>query len=97
MTVVPEANAYRKEKTSTRRTEVGSSNMHSQRAFNDVKNRVFFKILHLHAPEPARRIGGSLHETYQSSAEYRKVPLFSCRSADCFVLCYASNNDVAMQ
>ncbi|KAH9115220.1 hypothetical protein AeMF1_010737 [Aphanomyces euteiches] len=29
MTVVPEANAYRKEKTSTRRTEVGSSNMHS--------------------------------------------------------------------
>ncbi|KAH9095224.1 hypothetical protein LEN26_017887 [Aphanomyces euteiches] len=70
---------------------------HSQRAFNDVKNRLFFALMRWHAPEPREKIGGSLHALHLRHPEYRQMPLFSCRAADCFVLCYTPDGQLEMQ
>ncbi|KAF0726222.1 hypothetical protein Ae201684_015498 [Aphanomyces euteiches] len=69
----------------------------SHRSFNDVKNRFFFGLMRWHAPEPRHKIGGSLHALHQRHAEYRPMPLFSCRAADCFVLCYTTDNQLELQ
>ncbi|KAG9398087.1 hypothetical protein AC1031_015007 [Aphanomyces cochlioides] len=66
----------------------------SHRSFNDLKNRIFFAVMRQIQPEPLYRLGGSLHELFDRSCLYRKLPLFSCRAADCFVICY-NTDDVA--
>ncbi|KAH9110810.1 hypothetical protein LEN26_013623 [Aphanomyces euteiches] len=72
-------------------------NQHSHRAFNDVKNQFFFALMRWHAPEPPEKIGGSLHALYNDRPEYRSMPLFSCRAADCFILCYTPDGQVHLQ
>ncbi|KAH9130600.1 hypothetical protein LEN26_008372 [Aphanomyces euteiches] len=82
---------------SVQRQATTTRNIHGQRAFNDVMNRILFELIGRHAPEPARKIGGSLHNLYELNPQYRKIPLFSCRAADCFVLCYTSDTKARLQ
>ncbi|CAK4345295.1 unnamed protein product [Aphanomyces euteiches] len=57
--------------------------------FNDLKAYI---LLALSMKKRAKRsTGGSLHTLYLENPRYRKLPLFSHRAADCFVLCYTSD------
>ncbi|KAG9398085.1 hypothetical protein AC1031_015005 [Aphanomyces cochlioides] len=73
------------------------STRYTERSFNDFKNRVFFTLFRRVVPEPSQQLGGSLHKLYERSPQYRKMPLFSCRAADCFVLCYTPNDKTPVQ
>ncbi|KAG9405365.1 hypothetical protein AC1031_004472 [Aphanomyces cochlioides] len=64
----------------------------SDYSFNDMKAHVLLAMtMEKHTK---RSIGGSLHELYVESPHYRKLPLFSHRAADCFVVCYTSDGSL---
>ncbi|KAG9407795.1 hypothetical protein AC1031_021035 [Aphanomyces cochlioides] len=81
----------------SRSSDFDSVDSHSRRSFNDFKNRLFFAFMRWLAPEPHRKIGGSLHALHLQHPEYREMPLFSCRAADCFVLCYTPDGQLELQ
>ncbi|KAH9164479.1 hypothetical protein LEN26_000001 [Aphanomyces euteiches] len=67
----------------------------SDHTYNDMKAY----ILLMFALQKHARIssGGTLHKLYQAHSRYRKLPLLSHRSADCFVLCYNVDGSLAQQ
>ncbi|KAF0725179.1 hypothetical protein Ae201684_016331 [Aphanomyces euteiches] len=71
-----------------------SKNM-SHYAYNDLKARILLSLTMKKLKN--RSIGGRLHQLYELSPCYRKLPLYSHRAADCFVLCYTSDGSLDQQ
>ncbi|CAK4699517.1 unnamed protein product, partial [Aphanomyces euteiches] len=64
----------------------------SNPAYNDIKAIILLSmVMRKHHPTT----GGSLHKLYHKNPRYRSMPLFSHRAADCFVVCYNTDGNVA--
>ncbi|CAK4676942.1 unnamed protein product [Aphanomyces euteiches] len=64
----------------------------SNPAYNDIKAIILLSmVMRKHHPTT----GGSLHKLYHTDPRYRSMPLFSHRAADCFVVCYNTDGNVA--
>ncbi|KAG9404501.1 hypothetical protein AC1031_004708 [Aphanomyces cochlioides] len=58
-------------------------------SYNDMKACVLLGLtMRRH---PRRCIGGTLHTLFHKNPCYRKMPLFSHRAADCYILCYKAD------
>ncbi|CAK4086932.1 unnamed protein product [Aphanomyces euteiches] len=67
----------------------------SSPAYNDVKAIVLLSmVMRKHHPA-CPTTGGSLHKLYHKNPRYRSMALFSHRAADCFVVCYNADRNVA--
>ncbi|CAK4146660.1 unnamed protein product [Aphanomyces euteiches] len=67
----------------------------SNPAYNDIKAIILLSmVMRKHHPT-CPTTGGSLHKLYHKNPRYRSMPLFSHRSADCFVVCYNADGNVA--
>lgn len=71
-------------------------NRYTKFEYNDLKQRIFLGAT-MRCMEGAIKIGGSLHAMYENNHGYRKIPMFSYRSSDCFVLCFTPSGRVNRQ
>ncbi|KAF0684276.1 Aste57867_23740 [Aphanomyces stellatus] len=68
-----------------------ASTMYNQVEYNDIRQRVAFHVLGLKRTFTSTSFeGGTLYNLHDRNARYDSMPLFSHRSADCFVACYTS-------
>ncbi|KAF0709189.1 Aste57867_6056 [Aphanomyces stellatus] len=47
-------------------------------------------------PSSTKATGGNLHRVFHQDVRYKALPLFSLRAADCFVIGYDANGDMAI-
>ncbi|KAH9141245.1 hypothetical protein AeRB84_014562 [Aphanomyces euteiches] len=75
-------------------TNAGGQNV-SDYTFNDMKAYILL-VLTMHK-QAVDATGGTLHKLYQENPRYKKIPLFSHRAADCFVLCYTAEGHLGQR
>ncbi|KAH9192000.1 hypothetical protein AeNC1_006033 [Aphanomyces euteiches] len=75
-------------------TNAGGQNV-SDYTFNDMKAYILL-VLTMHK-QAVDATGGTLHKLYQEYPRYKKIPLFSHRAADCFVLCYTAEGHLGQR
>ncbi|KAH9099113.1 hypothetical protein LEN26_016327 [Aphanomyces euteiches] len=64
-------------------------------SFNDLKALVLLTLFM--RKRPCKMVGGGLHLLYMSNPRYRRLPLYSHRAADCFLLCYNADGTIDCQ
>ncbi|KAF0690317.1 Aste57867_18298 [Aphanomyces stellatus] len=95
----------------TRRPQVDKQphSLYAASGYNDLKLKIvwlaisLFEKPHLHhhhgattVTKPPESTGGTMHRLFHDNPRYKKLPLFSLRAADCFVVCYNADGNVGM-